>query len=226
MKEIGELLTVRDTGACAEVKADLRPRIAARLKEAERRTAELDAFTTSLRHAITHLEALPRPADPLRSGVRLPLHANTATPLRSPAPGTGDGTVEVDPCRLLVGRAEHDRTHRRLARGLERRRPNHAPRRPTSDPAGSPHGNRRKTRCRRTELLRLLRLPPPPERPPTPPGSTRPPPPAPPCSPPSSAPPRRRGDQASVRRSSPGTVRIQVRNFQQAMGGTISMARR
>ncbi|WP_225900821.1 MULTISPECIES: MerR family transcriptional regulator [unclassified Streptomyces] len=39
LEEIGELLAVWEAGACADVKADLRPRIAARLGEAEGRLA-------------------------------------------------------------------------------------------------------------------------------------------------------------------------------------------
>ncbi|MET8590430.1 MerR family transcriptional regulator [Streptomyces sp. NPDC005078] len=59
LEEIGELLGVWESGACHEVKADLRPRIADRLGEAERRAAELSAFTASLHSALEHLDALP-----------------------------------------------------------------------------------------------------------------------------------------------------------------------
>lgn len=59
LEEIADLLMVWDSGACADVKADLRPRIAARVAEAERRGAELAAFTTSLHTALEHLDALP-----------------------------------------------------------------------------------------------------------------------------------------------------------------------
>jgi MerR family copper efflux transcriptional regulator len=59
LEEIAELLAVWESGACADVKADLRPRVAARLEEAERRVAELTAFATSLRQALAHLDALP-----------------------------------------------------------------------------------------------------------------------------------------------------------------------
>ncbi len=59
LEEIAELLRVWATGACADVKADLRPRVAARLGEAEARIAELAAFTASLRRALAHLDALP-----------------------------------------------------------------------------------------------------------------------------------------------------------------------
>lgn len=67
LEEIGELLTVWETGACKEVKADLRPRIAARLDEAQQRVAELTAFIASLHTALDHLDALPdrdQPCDP------------------------------------------------------------------------------------------------------------------------------------------------------------------
>lgn len=58
LREIGELLAVWQAGACARVKADLRPRVAARLALAERRADDLSAFTTSLRAALDHLDAL------------------------------------------------------------------------------------------------------------------------------------------------------------------------
>ncbi|KEI45575.1 MerR family transcriptional regulator [Saccharopolyspora rectivirgula] len=67
LEEIGELLSVWETGACREVKADLRPRITARLDEAQQRVAELMAFTASLHSALDHLGALPdrdQPCDP------------------------------------------------------------------------------------------------------------------------------------------------------------------
>ncbi|WP_432063495.1 MerR family transcriptional regulator [Streptomyces sp. S1] len=59
LEEIGELLGVWEDGACRDVKTELRPRIAARLAEAEARAAELAAFTASLHGALAHLEALP-----------------------------------------------------------------------------------------------------------------------------------------------------------------------
>ncbi|MFG3255318.1 MerR family transcriptional regulator [Streptomyces sp. NPDC048172] len=67
LEEIGELLGVWAAGACADVKADLRPRIAARLEEARRRTAELSGLTATLHAAMEHLDALPDrtgPCDP------------------------------------------------------------------------------------------------------------------------------------------------------------------
>ncbi|MGN5382234.1 MerR family DNA-binding protein [Streptomyces lasalocidi] len=63
LEEVGELLTVWEDGACGEVRADLRPRIAARLAEAEQRTAELRSFTSSLRQALQHLDSLPDRAE-------------------------------------------------------------------------------------------------------------------------------------------------------------------
>jgi MerR family transcriptional regulator, copper efflux regulator len=59
LEEIAELLKVWQEGVCAEVKADLRPRIAARIGEAEKRGVQLTAFTASLRRALQHLDELP-----------------------------------------------------------------------------------------------------------------------------------------------------------------------
>ncbi|MFD5317402.1 MerR family transcriptional regulator [Streptomyces sp. NPDC127098] len=64
LDEIAELLTVWEDGACREVRADLRPRLLARLAEAEDRAAELAAFTASLRAALERLDALPDRAAP------------------------------------------------------------------------------------------------------------------------------------------------------------------
>jgi len=59
LEEIGELLEVWSEGSCAQVRDDLRPRIAARITEAERRAAESAAFTVTLRKALRHLDTLP-----------------------------------------------------------------------------------------------------------------------------------------------------------------------
>lgn len=64
LEEIGELLAVWEAGACSAVKADLRPRVASRLAEAELRAAELAAFTATLHGALEHLDALPDSAEP------------------------------------------------------------------------------------------------------------------------------------------------------------------
>ena len=67
LAEIADLLGVWEAGACADVKAGLRPRIAARLEEAERRIAELSQFTATVTGALAHLDALPDrsgPCDP------------------------------------------------------------------------------------------------------------------------------------------------------------------
>ena len=59
LEEIGQLLAVWESGACSEVKADLRPRLAARLADAERRATEQRAFATFLHTALEQLDALP-----------------------------------------------------------------------------------------------------------------------------------------------------------------------
>ncbi|MFB7031600.1 MULTISPECIES: MerR family transcriptional regulator [unclassified Streptomyces] len=65
LEEIGELLEVWEAGACRDVKADLRPRIAARLAQAETRAAGLAAFTALLHAALEHLDTLPDRASPV-----------------------------------------------------------------------------------------------------------------------------------------------------------------
>jgi DNA-binding transcriptional MerR regulator len=59
LEEVAELLAVWESGTCADVRADLRPRIAARRGDAERRIAELEEFASSLRRALERLDALP-----------------------------------------------------------------------------------------------------------------------------------------------------------------------
>ncbi|GGR84445.1 MerR family transcriptional regulator [Streptomyces rubiginosohelvolus] len=99
LEEIGELVGVWEAGACRDVKADLRPRISARLTEAEVRAAELAAFTDSLRGALAHLDALLDRAgrcDPecgfLAPGARS-VSAQAAGPVSASAagPDTGQG---------------------------------------------------------------------------------------------------------------------------------------
>jgi len=87
LEEIAELLAVWESGACSQVKADLRPRIAARLAEAEQRCAELTGFAAALRGALDHLDALPDRSEPCD-----PECAFLAPTLRE---AQGSGAVEV-----------------------------------------------------------------------------------------------------------------------------------
>lgn len=59
LEEIAELLQVWAEGSCAQVRADLRPRLSTRITQAEQRAAELAAFTATLHRAVEHLDALP-----------------------------------------------------------------------------------------------------------------------------------------------------------------------
>ncbi|MDA2806088.1 MerR family transcriptional regulator [Nocardiopsis suaedae] len=59
LAEIAELLEVWQNGACAQVKASLRPRIDERLARTLARGAELEGFARLLRGALAHLDALP-----------------------------------------------------------------------------------------------------------------------------------------------------------------------
>jgi DNA-binding transcriptional MerR regulator len=59
LEEIAELLDIWERGACAQVRADLRPRLAARLDQAEARRVEVETFIGELQRALAHLDALP-----------------------------------------------------------------------------------------------------------------------------------------------------------------------
>lgn len=112
LEEIAELLSVWESGACREVKADLRPRIASRLAAAEERTAELAAFTATLRAALEHLDALPDRTgrcDP-QCGFLSPIKPTIGQPAAS-RPGPGPVDVALAPSRHTAGEeAERWRT--------------------------------------------------------------------------------------------------------------------
>lgn len=61
LDEIRELLDVWADGLCTDVRTRMRPMLAARVAETERRAAELDAFTDRLRTALTEIDGPPRP---------------------------------------------------------------------------------------------------------------------------------------------------------------------
>ncbi|OPF83737.1 MerR family transcriptional regulator [Streptomyces antioxidans] len=98
LEEIRELLAVWEDGACREVKAALRPRIAARLTEAGTRAAGLAAFTASLRTALAHLDTLPdrvRPCDPECGFRPPPAPAAPATPRPAARPAPSRQTADT-----------------------------------------------------------------------------------------------------------------------------------
>ncbi|MGW6270733.1 MerR family transcriptional regulator [Streptomyces sp. NPDC055060] len=67
LEDIAKLLALRDSAACADVKAALRPRLTARIADAGARAVELAGFTATLHRALEHLDALPDrsgPCDP------------------------------------------------------------------------------------------------------------------------------------------------------------------
>lgn len=61
LEEIRDLLAVWEDGLCADVRARLRPMLAARIAEAEQRAAELAAFTDRLRGALAEVDGPVRP---------------------------------------------------------------------------------------------------------------------------------------------------------------------
>jgi MerR family transcriptional regulator, copper efflux regulator len=63
LEEIAEVLEVWANGSCAQVRTELRPRLMVRIAEAERRSAGLSAFVTTLERALEHMDALPDRAE-------------------------------------------------------------------------------------------------------------------------------------------------------------------
>ena len=86
LEEIAEVLAVRDTGRCRDVKADLGPRLAARLAAAGEQAAELTVFTRTLGAALERLDALPERAGPCDAECGGGLDAG---PRPGPGPGSG-----------------------------------------------------------------------------------------------------------------------------------------
>ncbi|WP_405675560.1 MerR family transcriptional regulator [Streptomyces sp. NBC_01511] len=118
LEEIAQLLGVWETGACTDVRAELRPRVAARVVEAESRIVELEVFASSLRSALEHLDALPDRAgrcDPKcgflgASGRRTPVMVDLAPRRREETEAERWRTVPVS-CSL-TGDDQQARTDR------------------------------------------------------------------------------------------------------------------
>ncbi|ATL71804.1 MerR family transcriptional regulator [Nocardia terpenica] len=85
LDEIGALLPVWQDGPCTRVKTELRPRIRARLDQAEARLIELHAFTTVLHTALRHLDHLPDRTDHCNPDCGFPAPTDT-TPAAQPLP--------------------------------------------------------------------------------------------------------------------------------------------
>lgn len=91
LEEVGELLTVWEAGACANVRDGLRRRVAARLAEAGQRAAELEAFTVVLRGALEHLDSLPDRAGRCDQGCGFPAAQAARPAVAVAAPGRPGG---------------------------------------------------------------------------------------------------------------------------------------
>ncbi|QKW33103.1 MerR family transcriptional regulator [Actinomadura sp. NAK00032] len=110
LAEIWELLGVWEDGACADVKADLRPRIAARLAEAEHRLAELSAFTDSLHGVLRNLDTLPDRAVPCDAECGFPDGPLPAgTPVDAPVDTPVDTHADQPIACSLTGEGMTDR---------------------------------------------------------------------------------------------------------------------
>ncbi|WP_420880730.1 MerR family transcriptional regulator [Rhodococcus sp. (in: high G+C Gram-positive bacteria)] len=113
--EIRELLTVWEHDPCAEVRAQLRPKMAARLDEATTRTAELTAFTDTLRAALAQLDDLPDRAEPCDAGCGFLAPQPRSELVDRPfAPSHAAITVQTGPpIACSLGAADHEeRVHR------------------------------------------------------------------------------------------------------------------
>ncbi len=84
LEEIAELLEVWADGSCAEVRAELRPRLAARVVAAERHATEAAALATALRRASHRLDGLPDRPGPCDSACGC---TDEPTPIACSLPG-------------------------------------------------------------------------------------------------------------------------------------------
>ncbi|MFG3013694.1 MerR family DNA-binding protein [Streptomyces cinerochromogenes] len=116
LEEIAELLKVRDDGACADVKTELRARLHARIADAERHIAGLGTFVTTLRRAVEHLDELPvrsGPCDPACDFITAPLQAEPAEPAATaPESDTTPRWLSSPVACTLTGDALGERTGR------------------------------------------------------------------------------------------------------------------
>ena len=99
LAEIRQLLLVWEGGACRDVRAELRPRLAARLGEASVRRRELADFQRDLSAALRHLDALPDRSSACDNGCSF-LGDPTGASRSTPAPVTPLGPVPAIACSL------------------------------------------------------------------------------------------------------------------------------
>lgn len=96
LDEVAELLAVWQSRACVDVKADLRPRLVARLADAEVRAAELATFITTLQRAQQRLDSLPDRTGRCDPGCGFlspaPPSPSSSWPKRHPRARKGGGT--------------------------------------------------------------------------------------------------------------------------------------
>ncbi|MFD3811161.1 MerR family transcriptional regulator [Rhodococcus sp. NPDC058639] len=123
--EIRELLAVWEHGSCAEVRARLRPKTAARLDDTDARTAELTAFADTLRRALTRLDDMPDRAEPCDAACFVHASETRIQALHLPlTPSRVGGTGQsAPPIACSLGGADHrTRAHRwrRLLAGAVR----------------------------------------------------------------------------------------------------------
>ncbi|WP_225828659.1 MerR family transcriptional regulator [Streptomyces naphthomycinicus] len=116
LEEIAELLKVRDDGACADVRTELRSRLQARVGDAEKHVADLGTFITTLRRAVDHLDGLPArfgPCDPGCDFLAAPVQAQSAETVATAPPAEDTPRWRASPVACtLTEHALGERTKR------------------------------------------------------------------------------------------------------------------
>ncbi|GAA1768294.1 MerR family transcriptional regulator [Streptomonospora arabica] len=112
LEEIARLIDVWWGGACTQVKASLRPSVAARLAAVRNQAAELELFADSLRGALDRLDALPDDPGPCGPDCELIDVTDYITP-SAPRPGSDPrGSAPAVACSLESADATGERIDR------------------------------------------------------------------------------------------------------------------
>jgi MerR family copper efflux transcriptional regulator len=109
LDEIASVLPLWESGTCAQVKAELRPRVAARLADTSQQSDRMRTFEAFLQAAIAHLDSLPDRTGQCDAACELP--ADTSERWRSAPISCTLGAGEM-PARLAAWHIVLDGAHR------------------------------------------------------------------------------------------------------------------